>query len=183
MNSSPRLKFSSFMRRTPKVTTVTTPTVTTERRRRSALMEETPAQQIVEKKEEPKPVKKVKLEVTVKETSYDIYECGTKSLGRLCSVYPSPTNNCQIQSISGIDYVLANLNTEDTITFLHEVYENTAMKTLFLVDVSSPYLKRIEAIFEPSEMLVKAPYINNTGSSMCLYLLQIKQMLERRDLI
>lgn len=111
-----------------------------------------------------------------------VYRVRHKAMGDVLHIMSAPTANCQIQSIynfAGLQQYTDN----DIITLLKVGWEGTQSKTLFLIDTYQSAETLIRRLFENDEILTQTNYLNNTGSNMCLWLVQIKSMLRRRDLI
>lgn len=111
-----------------------------------------------------------------------IYKVRHKAMGDVLHIVSAPTANCQIQSIynfSGLQQYTDN----DIITLLKVGWEGTQSKTLFLIDTYQSAEVLVRRLFEKDEILLQTNYLNNTGSNMCLWLVQIKSMLRRRNLI
>lgn len=108
----------------------------------------------------------------------------TKAQGIISNIYPNPTGNCQIQCISSFMNILA-LPKKEAIEVIAYAWNNSQRKTELLVDIPESYCNKLEAIFskEQEDIILKAPYINNTKTLMCIYLVQVRNMLDREGLI
>lgn len=111
---------------------------------------------------------------------------GTKATGEISRMICDPTGNCQIQSMVNFNLLLGFYSDNNTIlSFLAKGWNKSASKTELLLDVEDKYSTRVEGLFklEDNDILFKAPYKNNTGTKMIMYLVQIKNKLEREKLI
>ncbi len=114
-----------------------------------------------------------------------------------CTIYPNPTNNCQIFSVSGIDSVIDEFiqypddwdfedddNDEVELTFDEERFKKylkgftvVSPKNQMLIDVSAHNVKYIEKVFGASDMTINEPYFNtSTGSDMVLMLIKTEKL-------
>lgn len=111
---------------------------------------------------------------------YNSQQVTTKA-GMGCGwVMKEPFGNCQICIIGAFNNLLTNLRTlEERQDALITIYKERAQKSELMIDVKSGFAKEIEELFLPKEIIFKTPYINNTGSSMIVYLLQYIKMIDR----
>lgn len=144
-----------------------------------------------------KPKEEVKVEKEYKETIPNTIGCYlvpkdgnliycnicTKSQGHIADIFAGPTWNCQIQTIGGMNSILENYSTQQAIEILAHTWNNFKRKTELLVDIPEKDCNSLELIFGPTDILFKSPYINNTGTPMCMYLLQIKTVLKRNNMV
>lgn len=126
--------------------------------------------------------KSTKLDISVTQCKEYFYSVRTKAQGSIAKLYADPTGNCQIQCMSTFCNILA-LPREEAMKVIAYTWNNSMRKTLLLVDIPKSSMACMKNIFIDSEIVVEAPYVNNTKSNMCLYLVQIEQMLNRESLI
>lgn len=99
----------------------------------------------------------------------------------ISTIYRAPTSNCQIYSIGGIQEILSK---KDSTFDILKIIQNKISKTQLLVDIydnkeeenGDYYSKAIESIFKEEDIIFKTPYINNTGSTMTMYLLHTRNL-------
>lgn len=107
------------------------------------------------------------------------YTMRTKAQGNIAHFYEDPTGNCQIQTIAYFKNLLIHTNLEDTKELIWKFWENSSMKTMLLVDLEMGFTNKMKELFTTEEIVIEAPYHNNTGTEMCIWLVQVKEMLRR----
>lgn len=93
----------------------------------------------------------------------------------LCTLYPSPTANCQIWSIAAAVNIF-NKPKNSAIDILFLMWEQVR-KNMLLIDVKSMYEKNVEAIFDNKLIMSKTNYRSTYGTDMTLYLLDTRHCL------
>lgn len=107
----------------------------------------------------------------------------TKAMGGVSEIHTSPTGNCQIQSISNFYIMLKNYNNADCLHLLAQGWRGSERKTQLLIDIPENFSNRVEEMFQRKEIIFKKAYKNNTGTKMKMYLVQMRKMLERNNLV
>jgi hypothetical protein len=136
---------------------------------------------VIEKPVEKKEFKYPEPEANI--TTVSVVSIRNNAMGHLATVFPDPTGNCQIQSISNFHNILDIKDRNDCLKYLATAWDKSSRKTELLIDIDQKYEKIMLELFMPEEILVQANYKNNTNSLMCIWLVQIKYMLERNNLV
>lgn len=91
----------------------------------------------------------------------------------------SPTANCQIASIAGVQLFIER---KDAKEFFKKIYQAVGKK-LVLIDVKADnedykraFEDKIDAIFEPERIIFKQFYRSTNNSKMLMYLLNIEDL-------
>lgn len=107
---------------------------------------------------------------------------GNKAVGEICRMICDPTGNCQIQSMVNFNLLLQMYsNDKIVLDYLYKGWRKSAKKTELLLDVPAQFESRVEGLFKLSDndIIIKAPYQNNTKSEMIIYLVQLRNKFER----
>lgn len=101
------------------------------------------------------------------------YPASYRSKDNALFISENPLLNCQTYTIGGIDTILAK---DNPIEYLRAA-QKTIRKNQILFDISAQWMPRFEKIFDdPTEYIIKYPYVNSTGSNMVMCLVKAHRL-------
>lgn len=104
--------------------------------------------------------------VDYKDITKGVLSNDIKCINGICEIITSPTWNCQISSIAGVNLVLGYDNPLDLLTLLYV----KSMKKLLLIDVHQTFEKQFEDLLGKKNIVIKSEYVSTNASKMVIYL-------------
>lgn len=89
-----------------------------------------------------------------------------------------PTGNCQLYSLYNAKVILQLPIAERKAEF-YKIWKAFQMRSLVLIDIQVSYESKVEEIFPKQNILVKSNYNSSNGSSMMLYLINQRNLIEK----
>jgi len=92
-------------------------------------------------------------------------------------IYYSPTNNCQIYSIAGIQDLFDEHegSNGEALKILKEI-QTIVQKNVLMVDIEEEYIDILDSIFDERDFILKAVYENTTTNSMVMCLINTDKL-------